>query len=57
MDLKIKEKPEEAKRIAKRDLQNAGILDENDNINAPYNGEINSDDFTRGPKLTREKKD
>ena len=32
-------------------LKRIGILDENGNIEAPYNGEKNnSDDFTRGPK-------
>ncbi len=32
-------------------LKRIGILDENGKIAAPYNGEnVNSDDFTRGPK-------
>lgn len=56
LKLMAKENPEEAKKMATESLKDAGILDENGNINVPYNGEVNDDDFTRGPKLTREKK-
>ena len=50
--------PEEAKKIVTEDLMKSGILNENLELKAPYNGEhIHSDDFTRGPKLTRKKED
>lgn len=52
-DLKtlIKENSNEAERQAIIFLTNAGIIDENKNLNAPYNGEkANPDDFTMGPQ-------
>ena len=45
-----KTNPELAKKIAVKDLQKAGILDQDGNLVPPYNGEkVNEDDFTRGP--------
>ncbi len=44
-----KTNPELARKIAREGLQKSGIIDENGNLNAPYNGQnVNEDDFTRG---------
>lgn len=49
--------PEKAKEIAKEHLQATGIIDERGELKPPYNGEkVNETDFTRGPKLKREKR-
>lgn len=46
--------PEEAKKIATESLIRSGIIDTNGKLKPPYNGEnVNPDDFTRGPRLTK----
>ena len=51
-----KKNPEAAKLMAKKSLMSIGIIDENGCLKAPYNGKkVNSDDFTRGPKLIKRK--
>ena len=53
-----KENPEAAKEYAIQSLQKSGILDENGELAAPYNGEkVNDTDFTRGPRKSLKKKD
>lgn len=53
-----KENPEAAKDYAIKSLQTSGILDEEGNFKAPYNGEkVNDSDFTRGPRKSLKKKD
>ena len=48
------EKPQQARQEAMDSLMRTGIIDENCNLKAPYNGEnVNEDDFTRGPKLIK----
>ena len=45
------ENPELAKEYAIECLKGSGILDEEGNLKAPYNGnKVNDTDFTRGPK-------
>ena len=45
-----KTNPELAKKIAKENLQRAGILDKDGKLTPPYNGKkVHEDDFTRGP--------
>lgn len=52
----VLESPEQARVFAIESLKQTGILDESEELKAPYNGEyITSTDFTRGPKLTRKK--
>ena len=49
--------PDKAKAVAREALIRTGIIDENSNLKVPYNGEVvNEDDFTRGPRLSRKKK-
>ena len=49
--------PDKAKRVAREALIRTGIIDDSNNLKAPYNGEVvNKDDFTRGPRLSRKKK-
>ena len=53
-----KKDPEEAKKIAIEGLIRMGIINESGEFIPPYNDEnINPDDFTRGPKLSRSKND
>lgn len=43
--------PKRAKEEAIKGLQSSGILDENGELKAPYNGQkIHENDFTRGPR-------
>ena len=51
-----KENPEVAKEYAIESLKASGILDEEGNLKAPYNGnKVNDTDFTRGPKVRQRK--
>ena len=48
--------PDKAKAVAREALIRTGIIDESNNLKAPYNGEVvNSDDFTRGPRLVKKR--
>ena len=50
--------PEKAKEVCAEALIRSGIINDAGELKAPYNGEkVNPDDFTRGPKLTKKKKD
>ena len=49
--------PEKAKEVCAEALIRSGIINDAGELKAPYNGEnVNPDDFTRGPKLTKKKK-
>ena len=51
-----KENPELAKEYAIESLKASGILNEEGNLKAPYNGtKLNDTDFTRGPKARQRK--
>ena len=51
-----KKDPKRAKEEAIKGLQSSGILDENGELKAPYNGQkVHENDFTRGPQAYRKK--